>query len=186
LEETVNLGKFSNTWYQPSKFKTKIWLWYFVNAIFLKNSLNPFSGVKVFMLRLFGAKIGSNVIVKQCINVKYPWFLSIGDDSWIGENVWIDNLASVVIGSNVCISQGALLLTGNHDYKKSTFDLMLAEIILEDGVWIGAQSTVGPGVKCCTHSILTVGSVATKNLESYTINQGNPAVCVNTRKIKKN
>ena len=185
MEETVNLGKFSNTWYQPSKFKTKIWLWYFVNAIFLKNSLNPFSGLKVFMLRLFGAKIGSNVIVKQCINVKYPWFLSIGDDSWIGENVWIDNLASVVIGSNVCISQGALLLTGNHDYKKSTFDLMLAEIILEDGVWIGAQSVVCPGVTCKSHSVLAVGSIATQDLEQCTIYRGNPAQPVRKRVISE-
>ena len=130
--------------------------------------------------------MGSNVIIKPKVNIKYPWFLNIGNHVWIGEEVWIDNLTQITIGSNVCISQGAMLLTGNHDYKKSAFDLMIAEIILEDGVWIGAKSIVAPGVKCCTHSILTVGSVATKNLGPYSINQGNPAVCVNTRKIIRN
>jgi putative colanic acid biosynthesis acetyltransferase WcaF len=102
---------------------------------------------------------------------------------WIGENVWIDNLGKVTIGNNVCISQGALLLCGNHNYKKSTFDLIVGEIHLEEGVWVGAKSVVCPGVTLKSHAILTVGSVATTSLESYTINQGNPAVKIRERKL---
>jgi putative colanic acid biosynthesis acetyltransferase WcaF len=93
-------------------------------------------------------------------------------------------LVPVKIGANVCISQGAMLLTGNHNYKKSTFDLITGEIILEDGVWIGAKSVVCPGVSCHSHAILTVGSIATKNLEAYSIYQGNPAIKIRERSIE--
>ena len=85
-------------------------------------------GFRRFLLRLFGAKIGKKVIIRPSVKVTYPWKLSIGDYSWIGEDVWIDNLEQVIIGSNVCISQGAMLLCGNHNYKKVTFDLIIGEI----------------------------------------------------------
>ena len=65
--------------------------------------------------------------------------------------------------SNVCISQGATLLCGNHNFKKPGFDLIIDEIIVEDGVWIGAKSIVCPGVTLKSHSILTVGSVANES-----------------------
>ena len=123
------------------------------------------------------------MVIKPGVNIKAPWFLSIGDFVWIGENVWIDNLVKVSIASNVCLSQGAMLLTGNHNYKKSTFDLMTGEIVLEEGVWIGAKAVVCPGVICASHSLLAVGSIATSNLEAYGIYQGNPAVKMREREI---
>ncbi len=92
-----------------------------------------------------------------------------------GARVWIDNLAPVFIGDNTSISQGALLLTGSHNYKNVAFDLVIKDINVEDGVWIGAKSIVCPGVTCRSHSILTVGSVATSDLEPYFIYQGVPA-----------
>jgi putative colanic acid biosynthesis acetyltransferase WcaF len=95
----------------------------------------------------------------------------------------IENLANVTIGDHVCISQKAMLLTGNHDYKKVGFDLITKEIILENGVWIGANATVCPGITAHSHAVLTVGSVATRNLEAYSIYQGNPAVKVKDRVI---
>ena len=155
-----------------------------MNAVFLQNPVVPFSSIKVFLLRTFGAKIGKNVVVKPNVNIKYPWNLTVGDNSWIGEKVWIDNLGKVTIGKNVCLSQGAFLLCGNHDYKKETFDLMVKEIILEDGVWIGAKAVVCPGVTCKSHSVLAVGSIATSDLESYSIYQGNPAVKIKVRVIE--
>jgi putative colanic acid biosynthesis acetyltransferase WcaF len=136
-------------------------------------------------LCLFGAKIGKGFIIKPNVNIKYPWFLTVGDNVWIGENVWIDNLVMVVIGNNVCLSQKAFLLTGNHDYSISNFELTAKEILLEDGVWIGAGSVVCPGVICKSHSVLAVASVATKSLDSYAVYQGNPAVKVRERVILK-
>ncbi len=179
----TELASFNNDWYKPGS-KVKRAIWYCFNATFLLNPMNPFSGLKKFVLRLFGAKIGKGVVLKQRINVKYPWFLEIGDHSWIGEDVWIDNLTHVKIGSNCCVSQGALLLCGNHNYKKSTFDLMVGEIIMEEGSWVGAKAIVTGGVTCASHSILSAGSVTSKNLDAYQIYRGNPAIKVIERKIE--
>jgi len=107
--------------------------------------------------------------------------LAIGDFSWIGENVWIDNLDQVSIGKNCCLSQGAMILCGNHNYKASTFDLITKPVTLEDGAWMGARSLVCPGVRLKENALLTVGSIATKNLDSNSIYQGNPAVKISDR-----
>lgn len=172
----VDLSRFNNDWYTHGGASSiKRVLWHIVNSLFFINPLNPSSGLKVLLLRLFGAKVGKGVVIKPNVNVKHPWLLEVGDHVWIGENVWIDNLALTTIGNHVSISQGAMLLTGSHDYKRPTFDLIVKGINLEDGVWIGAKSVVCPGVTCFSHSILTVGSVATKDLEAYSIYQGVPA-----------
>lgn len=142
----------------------------------------PFSNVLVFILRLFGAKIGKEVRIKPFVHIYYPWKLTIGDYSWIAE-CRIENLATVTIGKNVCISQQAMILTGNHDYKKVGFDLITSPIIIEDGAWIGANATVCPGITVHSHAVLTVGSVATTNLAPYTIYRGNPAVKIKDRVI---
>ena len=178
----VDLSKYKNEWYQPGSVFKRI-SWYFVNMIFFK-TLFPFpSSLKIKLLRLFGAKVGKNIVIKPNVNIKYPWFLEIGNNCWIGEEVWIDNLAFVRMGNNVVVSQGAYLLTGSHNYKKEAFDLIIKEIILEDGVWIGAKAIVTPGVRCKTHSVLSVGSVATKDLEAYGVYQGNPALFKRKREI---
>lgn len=179
----TDLSVYDNSWYNPGKGLFKRLIWYIANVLFLLNPLNPFSGIKIRILRLFGAKIGKGVNIKPCVNIKYPWLLEIGDYTWIGENVWIDNLATVQIGSNVCISQGAMLLCGNHNYKKATFDLMIGNITLEDGSWVGAQSVVCPGVTLHSHSVLGVNSVANHDLEPYSIYQGNPAQKIRSRSI---
>jgi putative colanic acid biosynthesis acetyltransferase WcaF len=180
---TTQLNTFNNSWYNPgNKFKRAAW--FAVNALIMQNRLMPFISVRRFFLRLFGAKIGKGVVIKPNVNVKYPWKLIIGDYCWIGEQVWIDNLGMVKMGNNVCVSQGALLLCGNHNYKRSAFDLIVGNITLEDGVWIGTKTVVCPGVTCCSHSLLTVGSIATSKMEAYTIYQGNPAVAVKERIIK--
>jgi putative colanic acid biosynthesis acetyltransferase WcaF len=183
--QTTNLSTFNNSWYNSGRNGLVVFLWYFTNIFVMMNPLNPFSFIKVCFLRLFGARVGKNVLIKPGVNIKYPWQLEIGDNCWIGERVWIDNLAMVKIGSDVCISQGAMLLCGNHDYRLSTFDLLVGEINLENGVWIGALSVVGPGVTIGSHAVLSVGSVAGKNLEGWKIYRGNPAEPVRERVIEK-
>lgn len=135
------------------------------------------------LLRAFGARVGKGVVIKPAVNIKYPWKLSIGNHVWVGEKAWIDNLAQVSIADNCCISQGAMLLCGNHNFRKTTFDLITLPIILQEGAWVGAHSVVCPGVTCASHSVLAVNSVATKNLEPYAIYQGNPATKVKERII---
>jgi putative colanic acid biosynthesis acetyltransferase WcaF len=181
-QKKVNNALFKTTInVNASKFKQV--LWYFSNIVFFKNPFNIFSSLKIFLLKAFGAKLGKGIVIKPSVNIKYPWKLVIGNNSWIGENVWIDNLSEVSIGDNVTLSQGAMLLTGEHDYKKETFDFFSNPIILEEGVWIGAKAVVAGGTTCKSHSILGINSVAKKHLEPYTIYIGNPAVAVRQRVI---
>lgn len=180
----TDLAAYQNHNYQPGAGWLKRTLWFYTNALIFKTSVFPSSGFKVFLLRIFGAKIGKKVILRHRLNIKYPWFLIVGDFSWIGEEVWIDNLVPVKIGTHVCLSQGAMLLTGNHDYSKKTFNLITGGIVLADGVWIGAKAIVCPNVIAAEHAVLTAGSVAAKNLEAYFVYQGNPAVKVKKREIE--
>ncbi|GAB2542576.1 putative colanic acid biosynthesis acetyltransferase [Spirosoma aerophilum] len=159
-------------------------MWFLTNSIFLNSYLPVPIALKVAILRLFGAKIGNRVVIKPSVNIKYPWLLHIGNDVWIGEQVWIDNLSEVTIGDHACLSQGAMILTGNHDYSKATFDLTTRPISLADGVWIGAKAIVCAGVRCESHAVLAVNSVATRPLDAYGIYQGNPAIWVRQRTIK--
>ena len=178
----VDLSQYDNSWYKPGGSILSRLLWYCINAAFF-NSFFPFYSVKVLLLRIFGAKIGSGVVIKPRVNIKYPWNITIGDHSWIGENAWLDSLGKISMGANCCLSQGAMLICGNHDYTKPTFDLMVKDIVLEDGVWIGAGSLVCSGVTCRSHAVLSAGSVASKDLDAYSVYQGNPAVKIKDREI---
>lgn len=179
----TDLSSFDNSWYNPGGGLLKNTAWYFVSSCFFKSAF-PFYGFKRFLLRLFGASIGKDVVIKPHVTIKYPWKLVVGDHVWIGEQVWIDNLAKVTLKNNSCVSQGALLLCGNHNYKRTTFDLIIGEITLEEGAWAGAKTVVCPGVRLGSHSLLTVGSVATHSLEEFWIYQGNPAQKLKRREIK--
>lgn len=179
----MRLDLYNNSSYNTGAGILKRLIWFVVNALFFQNPLNLSSGLKVLLLRVFGAKVGKGVNIKPSVNIKYPWLLEIGNHVWIGECVWIDNLVKIMIGNHVCLSQGAMLLTGSHDYKSPKFELMAKEIVLEDGVWIGAKSIVCPGIVCKTHSVLSVNSVATQQLDGYGIYQGNPAIWKRKRVI---
>jgi len=179
----TTLKSYNNWPYRPGGNILKLALWYYVNLMIFNSGLFPFYKLKVSILRLFGARIGDNVEIKPGVNIKYPWHLNIGNQVWIGENVWLDCLVPIVIGNNVCMSQGAVILTGSHNYKKTSFDLITGSVTLEDGVWIGAGAIVNQGLTIGSHAVLTSGSVATKNLEAYSIYQGNPAVKIRDRVI---
>ncbi len=183
MKNTVKLDSYNNEHFDTGAGKLKRILWHLTNSLFFKSSFH-FYAWKVFLLKLFGAELGQNVVIKPGVNIKYPWNLIVGNNVWIGEQVWIDNLEIVQIGNNVCLSQGAFLLCGNHNYSKQGFDLITGKIILEDGVWIGAKSIVGPNVTCHSHSVLSVLSFASKDLLTYTIYKGNPAEPVKERSIE--
>jgi len=184
IEISTDLYTFQNKNFDRGVPRWKELLWLVISALFFINPLSVLSGLKVFWLRAFGARIGQGILIKPGVQIKFPWKLTIGDYCWIGENVWIDNLAEVRIGDHVCLSQGAMLLCGNHNYKKSTFDLIVQPIVLEQGVWIGAKAVVCPGVTCRSHAVLTVGSVAVSDLAAYQIYQGNPAVKIRERRVE--
>ena len=184
MSSRVDLSSFSSSGFDKGAGIIKQTLWYFVNALIVRASWNPFMGIKVFLLRAFGAKIGKGICIKNNVIIKFPWKLTIGDHCWIGENVWIDNLDDVSVGNNVCISQGALLLTGNHDYSISSMPYRNAPIVVDDGVWIGAKATVCPGVSVAENTVIAVGSVVTKSTEVNGVYQGNPAIKIRERVIR--
>lgn len=169
------LDLYDNAWYRPGRGPLVRTLWYFCNALFFICPLCPVSAVRVWLLRLFGARVGRGVVVKPGVNIKYPWRLSIGDHCWIGERVWIDCLGRVEIGHDACVSQGAMLLCGNHNYKRETFDLIVGDIRIGAGAWIGAKAVVCPGVEVGEGAVLGVGSVAAHNLAANTVYMGSPA-----------
>lgn len=179
----TDLANYNNSWYSTGANVLVRLLWFAVNALFFKNALNGSSKLKVLLLRLFGAKIGRGVMIKPAVNIKYPWKLQVDDHTWIGEEVWIDNLDQVTIGAHCCLSQGAMILSGNHNFKKTSFDLMVAPITLEDGVWIGAKAVVTYSSYCESHAVLAVGSVASGRLKAYTIYRGNPAEAIRERDL---
>jgi len=178
----VDLSKYNNSWYKPGPLSKRL-LWIIIGRVFVNTYLPIPMALKRVVLRSFGAKLGKGVVLKPKVNIKYPWFLQIGDFSWIGEKVWIDNLGYVKIGSNACISQGALLISGNHDYKSTHFDLMIENIEIEDGVWIGSRSIVTQGIKCRSHSVLGAGSFLSQSLPENEIWSGHPAKFQRMREI---
>ena len=178
----TDLSKFNNSWYYAGN-KIKVIGWFLVSSVTINSYFPIPMFIKKRILTLFGARIGQNFVIKPKVNIKYPWFLEIGNNVWVGEDVWIDNFTTVKLYDNTCVSQGALLLTGNHNYKKTTFDQIIGEIHIEEGAWVGAKSIVCPGVRLHSHAVLAVGSVATQNLTAYSIYQGNPAVKVRERSI---
>lgn len=105
------------------------------------------AALRVLILRMFGAKIGDRVLIRHDVKVHWPWKLSIGHDSWIGQGAWLLNLEPIDIGSNSCISQEALICTGSHDRRSPTFEFDNAPIWIGSGVWVAARATILRGVR---------------------------------------
>lgn len=181
---TVDLSRFDNSDFPKGAGAIKQTLWYFTNALFFINPCFPFRSVKPGLLRLFGARVGKGVVIHPGVNIKFPWKLVIGDHCWIGQRAWLDNIDQLTLGNNVVISQGGMIIQGSHNYKQVDYPTMSGPVTLEDGSWVGAGAMVMLGVTLRSHSVLAAGSVATKDLEPYTINQGNPAVFVRERVIE--
>lgn len=154
--------------------RIKEMFWYLTKMFFFLSAFPYPSILKVRLLRLFGAKAGHGVIIKPRVNIHMPWKLEIGDDVWIGEEVFILNFEKVTIGSNVAISQRAFLCCGNHDYRSPAMLYRNAPITLEDGAWVGASSFVGPDVTIGVDTVVAAGSVVTRSLPANGIYSGNP------------
>lgn len=157
----MNLKKFNKKSTHDTYF-LKFFLWYIFSALFF-NSFIPGSKIRVFILKLFGCRIGKNIIIKPHVKIKYPWKLIIGDNCWIGEEVWIDNISRVTVGSNTCISQGVYICAGSHDFYDEEFRLLIEDIEIGSSCWIAAKSLIGPGVKIVDGSFIKFGSKVLKN-----------------------
>jgi putative colanic acid biosynthesis acetyltransferase WcaF len=184
LNDVPNLACYDNSWYSPGRNLLIRSLWFFLGLPTLRSSVVPSSALRRGLLRVFGAHIGKNVVVKPGVVVKYPWLLSVGENSWIGESVWIDNVAQVDIGPNVCISQGAYLCTGNHNWSDPAFGLVLGPIDVQQGAWVGARSIICPAVQVGERAVICAGSVVTKSVPADEVHAGNPASFVRLRQLQ--
>ena len=179
----VRLDQFNNADYHRGRPALVEALWLVAQALFLRSFI-PGSLHRRLLLRLFGARIGTGVVIKPGVRVKFPWRLEVGAHAWIGEGVWIDNLAEVKIGAHCCLSQEAYLCTGSHDWSKTTFDLMTAPIIIGEGAWIAARAVVAPGVVVGEGAVLGLASLASKSLEAQGIYRGVPATLDRYRTVR--
>lgn len=114
--------------------------------------------LRPLVLRCFGAEIGQGVIIKHNVRIHWPWKLRVGNHTWLGEDVWILNLEHVAIGDNVCLSQKAFVCTGSHDRRSPTFEFDNAPIVIEDGVWCAAGSSVYRGVVVGPDAVIAAGT----------------------------
>lgn len=179
----MRLDRYTQGSYTPGAPLWQQALWYLLGQPLLQNYWLPYSPLKATLLRCFGAQIGTAVTIKSGVRVKFPWRLSVGDWSWLGERAWLDNLATVTIERHVSVSQGAYLCTGNHDWRDPHFRLITAPITLREGSWIAACAVVGPGVTVERGAVLGLGSVAAQSLAPMTVYQGNPAQPVRERRV---
>ncbi len=189
--ESVNFGRFNNGWWKPGRSEFKISLWRFFGMplikaipcelIWVEPYLNRF---KVWMLRLFGARIGKNCIIRSC-EIYYPWNLIAGDNVWIGYEANLYSLVTIRLGNNTCVSQRSFLCTGSHDPFEPRFGLIVGEIVLKDAAWVCAGCFVGPGVTLHEGAVAAAGSVVVKDIPAMTISGGNPCKPIKERVIRE-
>ena len=178
----VRLRDYDNAWFGRGRPWPIEALWLLVEALLVRSWV-PGSAHRRLVLRWFGARIGKRVSIKPGVRVKFPWRLEVGDDSWIGEGVWIDNLETVSIGANCCISQGAYICTGSHDWSSPTFGLITKPVRIEDCAWIAARAVVGPGVVVGEGAVLSLAAMASADLLPWGIYAGVPASLVAQRRV---
>jgi putative colanic acid biosynthesis acetyltransferase WcaF len=171
----MRLDLYDNSDFDRGASRLKEGLWLLTKCLFF---LNPFpwpSSLRTFLLRLFGAKLGCDVVIRSGVNITFPWRFRVGDHVWIGDEALILSLASVTLGSHVCLSQRAFLCTGSHDWRRETFDLKTQPIVVEDHVWISALAFIGPGVTVGSHSVVGAGAVVLADIPGNSLARGNPA-----------
>ena len=183
--DLVRLREYDNSWYRPGGSFAKRTVWMLLGQSLFSSKWLPSSGLRVSLLRAFGARIGAGVVIKPAVKVKYPWHLEVGDDCWIGEECWIDNLTTVRLGRNACVSQGAYLCTGNHDWSDPRFGLRVEPIQLGEGAWAGARCILMPGTMLGDYAVVAAGSVAKGSVPDFEIFAGNPAKRVKLRHIRE-
>jgi putative colanic acid biosynthesis acetyltransferase WcaF len=169
------LDKFS----LPQNFRGKsaviVQLWWLVQNTLFSWSPQFLYAWRRFLLRLFGANIGRNVLVRPSARITYPWKLSIGDYSWIGDDVDLYTLGEIRIGANTVISQRSYLCTGTHDYSLSTFDISAHPIFIGEQVWVATDVYIAPGVHIGDGTVVGARSTVLQDLPAEVICYGNPA-----------
>lgn len=159
-------------------------LWWVVQDTLFALSPQFMYGWRRWLLRLFGAKVGKGVLLRPSVKITYPWKLTIGDYSWIGDFSELYTLGPIQIGQNAVVSQHAYLCTGSHDFRVIGFDIFAKPIVVEDEAWVAAGAFVHPGVTIGQGSVVGARAVVTADTEPLGIYVGDPARKVGQRGLR--
>lgn len=151
-------------------------LWWLIHFFLFRPSPQFMYGWRRFLLRLFGAKIGKKVIIRPSAQITYPWKVTIGDYSWIGDDVVLYSLGTITIGTNTIISQKGYICTGSHDYDKIDFPIYAKPIIIRDSCWLATDVFVAPGVEIVDEVVIGARSSVYKSILEKGVYKGNPVV----------
>lgn len=172
----------------PYSMKAMNILWGIINSTFFRFTPPMFRIFKIYrvaLIKLFGAKVDWTCYLHPSCKIEYPWNLTMGKLSSLGDESWIYALDRITIGEKCCIGKDVYLLTGSHDINKSTFDLIIKPIYIGDGSWIATRSCILPGVIIGKYCVIAANSVVLKNVDSETVVGGNPAKYIKDRIIKE-
>lgn len=166
------------------KSKFKVQLWWIVQATLFNWSPQFLYGWRRFLLKLFGAQIGTKVLIRPSVKITYPWKIIIGDYSWIGDDVVLYSLGNIIIGSNTVISQRSYICTGSHDFTKEQFPIFEKEIVINDQCWLATDVFVAPGITIGKGTVVGARSTVLNNLDSNSVYAGYPAKFIKQRCIE--
>ncbi len=156
-------------------------LWWIVQATLFRCSPQIAYGWRRWLLRTFGAIIGKGVQVRPTVEVTYPWKLSIGDHSWIGDHVTLYTLGEIHIGDNVAISQNSYICAASHDYQSPSFDIFASPVRIEAEAWVASCVFVSPGVRIGRGAVVGARSLVTRDLPPMMLCAGHPAKPIRAR-----
>lgn len=170
----------------PWSFREKLMraVWMIMGKPVFRMSFHNWYGFRVRLLRLFGARIGSDVRIRPSVNVEIPWNIDIRDGATIGDNAILYSLGQITIGERTIVSQYAHLCAGTHDHTDRRFPLIRDPIMIGSDAWIGADAYVGPNVSIGNLSVLGARSSAYKNLDPGVVYVGNPAKALKQRELQ--
>lgn len=156
-------------------------MWNICWFLFYRMSPKPLHSWRSFLLRAFGARMGAGCHFYPSSKVWAPWNLICADQVTAANGVEIYNPAPVTFGSHAILSQDAFVCGATHDYDDPGFPLIAYAMNFGPYAWVCARASVGPGVNMGEGAVLGLGSVATRNLDPWTVYAGVPAVKVKDR-----
>ena len=173
----------------PKNFRGRsglvVQLWWMVDFFFFKPSPQFMYGWRRYLLRLFGASIGKAVIIRPSVTITYPWKVTVGDYSWIGDDVVLYSLGEISIGKNAVVSQKSYLCAASHDYDKQDFPIWAKKITIEDECWLATDVYVAPGITIGKGTVVGARSSVFKDLPAGKVCVGSPTIVVKDRIIEK-
>ena len=178
------LAKFKLPKYFRGQNGFTVQFWWLVQSTLFSMSPQCMYSWRNWLLKLFGAKVGKGVIIRPTVRITYPWKISIGNHSWIGDHAELYSLGEINIGSNSVISQNSYLCAASHDYAKETFDIYAKKITIEDEVWVASDVFVAPGVTIKKGAVIGARSTVLNDMPEGMICYGYPCKPIKPRTVK--